>query len=256
MKKDKNEPSLFSQAAQTPARSEGKKTSAFLRRTATEVMRYRIIKKIILISAALISAFLLIIYSFALVYDRTGRLTVSVKEMNEGFNITLAEYPDFRMPTTLLSNDNLVKMTNICGKDLPKDLDTKNGDYHGDNYLGYTFYCKNLRSSACSLAYELNYNNVTNKIDEAIRVRLYVDGEYTDYAKVRSDGGGKEDHFCDKSFANQYTVCYGIANNVPSDGVVRFTIVIWLEGDDDDCQNYIINGSVKFSMEIKSQDVV
>lgn len=218
-------------------------------------MRFRLLKKIILISVAILFAALMIFYAFVLVYDRTGRFTVSVKNPEEYFNITLSESPEFYTTSAILMNDNHVKITNIDGeKDLPKNIDNIDGEHNGENYLAYTFYCKNLRSSHCAMVYEINYNNVTNGIDEAIRVRLYVDGEKTDYAKTRSDGLGKEQSSCDKEFANVGTVCYGVVADVPADGIVKFTVVIWLEGPDKDCNNSIINGSIKFSMDITAQD--
>ena len=255
--------STFDQAAQTPARKGGKQTSAFLRRNAAEVMHYRIAKKIILISVAIVFALLMVLYGFALIYDRTGRFTVMVKNTDKEYNITLSEKPDF--PTyksvltndngdNYLSNDNKVRLDNISGANLPKNIDEIDGDHSGDNYLAFTFYCKSLHSTPCSLEYEVNFNNVTNGLDECIRVRLYVNGEKTDYAKTRSDGGGKETVFCDKSFANVGTVCYGLVNNVPANDKVKFTIVVWIEGNDVDCNDSVINGSIKLSMSITARD--
>lgn len=246
--------SLFDVAASTPARTSGKQTSAFLRRSALEVTHYRVLRKVILISTAILIAVLLLLYAFTLVYDRTGKFTVEVKGLDTSYNITLCENPDFKTYSSLLYNNEIVKMTNICGDDIPKNVDSINGEHNGENYLAYTFYCKNLRSGECSLNYEITFNNVTNGMDESIRVRLYVDGTPTDYAKTRSDGKGKEDHYCDKSFANSATVCYGSTANVAAEGIVRFTIVIWVEGDDVDCNDSIINGSVKFAMNVTAQE--
>ena len=258
MKKDKKEKvNPAEQAAATPPRKEGKKTFSFLRRNAVEVMRFRVLRKIIFISITVISALMLVLYSFALVYDKTGRFTVNVKSPDAAYyNITLSELPDFPVQTSVLHNNQQVKMTNICGNDLPLNLDMENGAHNGENYLAYTFYCKNLRSTPCSLHYELSYNNVTNGMDECIRVRVYVNGEKTDYAKTRSDGTGAETHFCDESFANASTVCYKMIDRIEGEEVVKFTVVVWLEGDDDDTLDNVINGSIKFAMDIKAQEPI
>lgn len=258
MKKKKTdaEPSVFDEAAKKPPRRSGKKTSAFLRRSATEVMYFRILKKIILISVAIISSLLLVVYGFALVYDRTGSFTVNVKGQEIDYNLSLCEDEDFLTRSSMLSSDKIAELTNINGESLPLNIDGINGDHSTDEYLAYTFYCKNMCATDCALNYELTFNNVTNNMDEAVRVRLYVDGEYTDYAKTRSDGGGKEEHMCDKVFANRNTVCYGLVNNVAPDAIVRFTIVVWLDGPDDDCDDTIKNGSIKFAMQISARDVI
>ena len=69
MKKNKKDgdASLFNKAAETPPRKNGKKTAAFLRRNATEVMYFRIFRKIILIAVTTIASFLLVVYGFTLV---------------------------------------------------------------------------------------------------------------------------------------------------------------------------------------------
>lgn len=255
-KKNNTEPSVFDEAAKKPPRRSGKKTSAFLRRSATEVMYFRIFRKIILIAVAIISSLLLVVYGFALVYDRTGSFTVNVKGQEIEYNISLCEDEDFITRSSMLSSEKIAKLTNICGNDLPANIDRINGDHSNERYLAYTFYCKNMCATECALNYELSFNNVTNGMDEAVRVRLYIDGEYTDYAKTRSDGGGKEEHLCDKTFANINVVCYGLVNNVLPDAIVRFTIVVWLEGDDHDCVDSVINGSIKFAMQISARDVV
>lgn len=260
MKKNKNDGdvSLFNKAAETPPRKHGKKTAAFLRRNAVEVMYFRIFKKIILISVTTISSFLLVVYGFTLVYDRTGSFTVNVKSQDITYNITLSEDDTFTDRTSVLTSKNIAKLDNISGKDIDANVDEINGEHSTAKYLAYTFYCKNLCGTDCCLSYELTFNNVTNGMDEAIRVRLYVNGEYLDYAKTKSgkDGTlGMEEDFCDRTFANINTVCYGDVNNVPADGIVKFTIVAWLEGDDYDCKDPIKGGSVKFAMQITAGEV-
>ena len=248
--------SIFTRGANKPARVGGRQTASSLRRNATEVMNYRVLKKVILIVVAIIVAILLIMYALALVYNRTGRFTVSVQKPDATFAITLSESPDFRSSSATLMNDQEVRMTNMCGDNLPKNLDHINGEHNGENYLAYTFYCKNVGATACSMHYELTFNNVTNSVDEVIRVRLYVDGESNDFCKTRADGGGMEDHYCDKTFAGNYLVCYDYVNNVEIEEVVRFTVVIWIEGDDPECNDSRINGTIKFDMTITAKPLV
>ena len=181
----------------------------------------------------------------------TPDFSVSVGEPDATFAITLSEDPKFISHSSRLVNDQQVKVDNICGNSLPADIDGKNGEHNGENYLAYTFYCKNVGSAPASLNYEVTYNNVTNGLDECIRVRLYVDGVYKDYAKARYDNT-KENHYCDESFVNKYTVCYGAVNCVEIDHYVRFTVVVWFEGDDEDC-NDSVYGQIKIDMTIEAK---
>lgn len=235
---------------------QGKKPFSTIRRNAVEVMNYRAIRKISLVLIAICLLILLIGYAFALLYNRTGRFTVGVNDPDNTFFVSLCEKRDFKTMHSRLICENEVEMTNICGDTLPLNIDQIDGEHNGENYLAYTFYCKNVGTDDISMNYELTFNNVTNGLDECVRVRLYVDGKYTDYAKTRSDGYGDETHYCNKTFAGNYTVCYDRVDFVPVGEMVRFTVVAWVEGDDVDCTDNVINGRIKFDMHIEAKAAI
>lgn len=224
-----------------------------LRRRAAEIMNYRLMRKLILIGITIGAAVLMIGYSVTLLYNRTGRFSVAINNPSEMFAITLSERPDFTVRTARLTNDQEVTMTNICGDVLTPAVNEEDGQHNGENFLAYTFYCKNVGKVDTDMQYELTYNNVENHVDEAIRVRIYVDGEFTDYAKTRSDGTGKETHYCDYAFEGKTLVCSRRIHNVHPNDYVKFTVVIWLEGDDEDCNDSVINGMAKFDMVIEAK---
>lgn len=242
--------------------TDGKKRKiSVLRRSASEVMNYRLARKIVLIGVAIGIAILLIAYAFVLLYNRTGRFSVAVDNPDATFSITLSETSDFKMRSSRLTNDQQVRITNICGDSLPKNINNIDGQHNGENYLAYTFYCKNVGAVATAMHYEMTFNNVTNHIDECMRVRIYVTKEneeerFTDYAKTRSDGQGKEGHYCDKSFRGKYLVCREAVEYVVPQEYVKFTVVIWVEGDDPDCTDAVVNGMIKFDMSIEAKPAV
>ena len=95
----------------------------------------------------------------------------------------------------------------------------------------------------------MTIENVTNGVDEAIRVELFVNGEKTVYGKTRSDGSGKESD-CDKEFASSTEVMKDRRGAI----LVRkdkYTVVIWLDGNDPDCVDKIIGGTMKLGMNFK-----
>ena len=246
---------LFIRSPEDKKRSGRKLPFTVLRRSAQEIMNYRVLRKFLLIGIGIATVSLMIGYAFALLYDRTGRFSVSVENMDEVFAITLCETPDFRIKSSCLVNDQQVRINNICGDVLPANIDEIDGEHNGQNYLAYTFYCKNVGTAEASLNYQLTFNNVTNHVDECCRVRVYVNGVPTDYAKTRSDGEGMETHYCDAPFAGNYTVCYGYVNNVAVNQYAKFTVVIWVEGDDEDCNDSVIHGKIKFDMSIEAKPV-
>ena len=46
-----------------------------------------------------------------------------------------------------------------------------------------------------------------------------------------------------------------VTNFQPAD-IDRFTIVVWLEGDDPDCVNAIIGGEIKMHMNIREEHII
>jgi ABC-type sugar transport system ATPase subunit len=78
-------------------------------------------------------------------------------------------------------------------EDLPENVDNIDGSHCGDNYLAFTFYLFNA-SDVDHINYEwqVKMSNIHNGLDEAIRVKLFVNGESTVYAKTASDGSGPE----------------------------------------------------------------
>ena len=245
----------FIRSSQGGARAAKRSPFTALRRSAKEVMSFRIVRKILLIGVAIGSSALMMTYGFMSLYNRTGRFSVAVENMDATFAITLCENSDFNMKSSRLVNDQQVQINNICGAALPANVDEIDGEHNGENYLAYTFYCKNVGTADAKLYYELTFNNVTNHVDECARVRVYVNGVPTDYAKTRSDGQGQETHYCDKSFAGKYMVCYGDVDNVKIDEYAKFTVVIWIEGDDVDCNDSVVNGKIKFDMTIEAKPV-
>lgn len=252
----------------TAERTGRKETRADIRRGAAEVKNYRMMKKIILLTVAIITTLLLVGYAAVLLYNRTGRFTVSIQNPDPTFALSLCEHEDFETRSSVLMDDQQVRITNISGSSLPKNINNEDGEHNGKNYLAYTFYCKNVGTSESSVHYEMTFNNVTNRLDECMRVRIYItslsgmnevhnlnDG-YSDYAKTRSDGLGKEEYFCDKSFYGSYVVCYDYVNNVRVGDIIKYTVVIWVEGDDQDCNDGVINGSVKFDMTLEAKPPV
>lgn len=49
-------------------------------------------------------------------------------------------------------------------------------------------------------------------------------------------------------FASERTICTGLRKNIEDDGMDKFTVVIWLEGEDPDCVDEIIGGELELAM--------
>ena len=219
-----------------------------IRRTAEEVKNYRLWKKFLPIIIGIIALILLIGYVVSVLYMKFGAFTVMVNKFdNLDYALTLSENPEFKSYTSRLNAEISEIITNIDGRTLPDWLDNVDGEHNGDNYIAYTFYCKNAGKNTVTYSYELYIANMTYEIEKAIRIRLYVDGEYTDYAYARTDGVDGPEPGTTAFQGGNTVVRDNIEHFAPGD-ITKYTVVIWLEGNDPECVDKIIGGELKVDM--------
>ena len=229
--------------------SGSEKRISILRRTAKEVRNYNVRMKI---AAALLGMLVLlagIIYAVAALYSNSGSFTVKVDKVQmTKYGLTLSESRNMTYQSSHLNAKIDKEMTNIAKEWLPDNLDQIDGEHNGENYIAYTFYLQNAGEIEMAYEYTVSISNISHGLDEAIRISLYVDGEETTYAKTRSDGKGAEQGTIEFHSANIVA-----KNKIESFGageITKYTVVIWLEGNDPDCVDQLIGGKLKVDMQM------
>ncbi len=221
----------------------------FLRRTAKEVRQYRVTMKILATSLACIVSLVGIIYVCAALYENTGAFTVNLNkaEMTK-YGLSLSETEDMRYKTSHLDASIAENMTNIDGKKtIPENVDNVDGEHNGDDYIAYTFYVQNAGREKVSYEYALEMSNISNGLDDAIRARVYVNGVPTTYGKAPQSDAAKEDDV-DENFYSGTQVMRGRVDDFEVNEKTKFTVVIWIEGNDPECLDFVLGGQVKFEM--------
>lgn len=227
-----------------------KKTPITLRRTAQEVKNYRVARKIIPIGVGVAALVLILGYVLSVMYMKFGAFTVMINKYDQlDYALTLSDSASFNSFTSRLNAEIDEEITNISEDWLPDYLDNIDGVHNGDNYIAYTFYCKNAGKNTVTYTYELYCANMTFDIERAVRVRLYVDGEYTNYAYPRTDGGEGPEPGTTAFASGDTIVKKNVYDFAPGD-VTKFTVVIWLEGNDPECVDKILGGQMKVDMAI------
>ena len=231
--------------------------SSRLQRTAGEVRIYRKLTKLIPIAMGCIAAFVVIVYIIAVLYARYGSFTVAVdKYQNLEYALTLSETKDFANPTSRLNCDINKSITNIDGTTLDElNLGLLDGDDSGENYVCYTFYLKNGGKAIVNFKYAIVIANMTLGIENAVRIRLLTNcnGENgtNDLYAMAAGLDGNNNAIPEPGttpFYDKYTVCSDeIVNFAPGD-VCKYTVVIWLEGNDPECIDPILGGEFKIDM--------
>ena len=135
---------------------------------------------------------------------------------------------------------------------LPEEIkDYEGGSHNGDSYLVYTFYIENTGDEIASYTREVIIDDVIKNVDAAIRVRIYKNGEYLTYAKLSSEGEVEPNTvpFID----DEIIMSEDVTNFKPND-IDKYTIVLWIEGEDPDCTDNILGGEFKVRMNFKPID--
>ena len=213
-----------------------------------EVKRYVVIQRILGLLAIILITVVAVAYAISYFYDKFGSFTVKINKydmVKQG--LALSETPYYERTESRLHGDLVYDLTNISGEDLPENIDMINGSHNGDNYIAYTFYMINSGDDTISYQGEIYIDDVSSHLDEAIRVAVYQNGVKTVYGKTKSDGSGKESD-CDEEFLASTVVMRTERDGLEPRGKDKYTIVIWLEGNDPDCTDDLIGGSLKLGM--------
>ena len=111
--------------------------------------------------------------------------------------------------------------------------------------MAYTFYVKNKSTDTLSYSVTIDIKSVIKDIDEAIRIAMYRNGEKEVFAK-RTPTGDIE--IGTTPFETNTKVMNKLFDGFEPDAVDKYTVVIWLEGDDPECLNNLIGGEIKMVM--------
>jgi hypothetical protein len=221
-----------------------------IKRTAISVSRGAIFLKGAVIATAGLIAITGITYAISIFFEQTGSFTVKLSKydmMQAG--ISLSPTRKFEKPTSRLSAKPLQNVDNISVNDLPKNLYDIDGEHSTKNYIAYTFYLKNAGKSTCTYSMSFDISGVTQGVDEAVRIRVIYNDKQTDYAKIKRDRLAPE-----KGTVPFLSQTVATKNQVEKFGVGeidKYCVVIWLEGDDPDCVDEIIGGTIKMEMNFK-----
>ena len=229
------------------SRYNNEKQSRLLRRTAKEIKSYVVQRKVFLTLLAMLLSLTTLLYIIATLYKQSGSFTVSINKYDMSkYGLSLSESRDMSNKSSHLNANTEKHMTNIAAEWLPENINSIDGEHNGDDYIAYTFYLENAGAVDVSYQYAIYISDITHDLDEAIRVRLYMGDEYVTYAKTRSDGQGAE--LGSKEFHSANVVVQQRVDDFKAGDVQKFTVVVWIEGNDPDCVDWLIGGELKLEM--------
>ncbi len=236
------------QKLNSPVMDERMKTFA-VRGTAKSVRRRNVMLRVLSIALLILVLLLGLFYGLSAFVNKAGNFTVWISE-EDLTKITLSNTPDFEECFTMLEADVIEEMDNITKAWLPDDIDQVDGSHNGENYIAYTFYLKNSGEEEINYTSQIDIHSVVKEADDAIRVMVIKNGEETVYAKAQR--GSTEPEPDTVPFISKTQVLNTTSEGLASGGVDKYTVVIWLEGNDPECVDDIRGGVVKMSMSFKA----
>ncbi len=222
------------------------------------------------------------LFLYSTVTQMRGHFTINMSDglFREGF--VLSETAGFENPTTHLFCTPAESVPCVSISHLPDYLDSIDGQ-HNAAYFAYTFYCRNEGDSTVDYEWQVNLNSESQNLSAACWVMIFEDGEMAFYARRNTETGEEEalpafddnsrgylgqplGQFC-KDPESQYQtikegngysyervipipfvtdtiIAMGDQEDVAPQDVHKYTVVIWLEGDDPDCNDDLIGGHV------------
>ena len=191
-----------------------------------------------------------VLFVVAFMQEKMGNFTINLNRLElYRKGISIADNGDFTQATAKLIADTVKDATNISIEDLPADLDDIEGTHNGKNYMAYTYFVRNAGKEDLGYVAKIKLDSCSKGAENAVRVAVWRNGQRVVYAEPAADGSAEDG--C-TSFETKDIVCTYEEDNFLVGNVDKYTIVIWMEGDDPECVDSIIGGSVQFSMNIDS----
>ena len=214
-------------------------------------------RKVLILKIMLLATLLLLINIYAIlgIMYKNENFTVTLDSEN-GRESGLVIYEDInnKLNRTFLRSEDISYFTDISIDWLPKNInDEGNGSHNGKNYIAYTFYAENQGQDTINYWSRIVIDDVIKNVDEAIRVMVYRNGERVVYAKPNPNTGEAEPKTTPFHSIEDNIVMLDKVEDFKVGTIDKYTVVIWVEGDDPQCTDDLIGGEIKMHMTLTEE---
>ncbi len=185
--------------------------------------------------------------------EDNGAFTVMAGEKKGNKSIAMSETRGFANPQNSFKTTGIANAWNTELSAIPADIDSeiggaKNGvdDEERPIYFAFTLFLKNTGSEDFEFTQLVTLTENNKDAVKAIRIMTFYDGNRVIYA-APDKNGNKETYACDETFTGDVNIISKNATLTVGQKV-RYTIVIWFEGNDPECVNDILGGTVKLDL--------
>lgn len=241
--------------------------------------------------AALLGALailLAVLFQFSAITRARGLFTVNLSDgmFREGF--TLSETSGFEYPSVQLYAKPAADVPCISINQIPLGVDTVDGE-HNAAYFAYSFYIRNEGENTVSYDWSLEIASESKSVGDAMWAMVFENGEMRFYARPNTENGHEEalPAFDDDSrgylilpvrelapdsdqfevvrtvgemsfyrvvpdrYLSDNVIAVGRQDDVGEKEINKYTVVLWLEGDDPDATDELIGGHCGVEMKFR-----
>ena len=245
----KNEQTLDEQVEQTTA---GQKIEEKAKKEKRKRIRRKVFKTLLIV----IIIFLINVYIILSLFYKGENFTVTLdSEYGRESGLVIYEEQANKYERTFLRSKDIEYFTDISVNWLPENIDNEgDGSHNGRNYIAYTFYAENMGQDTINYWTTIKIDDVVRNVDEAIRVMVFKNGNKVIYAKNNKTTGEPEPNTV--AFKNDDTVMLELSENFKVGDIDKYTVVIWVEGDDPECKDDLIGGEIKMHMTLTEEHIL
>ena len=244
----KNEQTLDEQVEQTTA---GQKIEEKAKKEKRKRIRHKVFRTLLVV----IIIFLINVYIILSLFYKGENFTVTLdSEYGRESGLVIYEEQANKYERTFLRSKDIEYFTDISVDWLPENIDNEgDGSHNGKNYIAYTFYAENMGQDTINYWTTIKIDDVVKNVDEAIRVMVFKNGNKVIYAKNNRTTEQPEPNTV--AFKNDDTVMLELSENFKVGDIDKYTVVIWVEGDDPECKDDLIGGEIKMHMTLTEEHI-
>lgn len=186
--------------------------------------------------------------------NHNGNLTIYVDRTSVTKSLSISESSNLSDPVGKIFGPSLDNAWDTTEDYIPSDIYFLDGNNSSKNYIAYTFYIFNSGVEALDYSMKFKIESVSKELDDVVRIRFYVNDELTTYAKKSTITGEAETGTT--AFESDNIITSHTITDFEPNEVTKYTVVLWVEGEDFECTNEKIGGSITLSMAFSVLDVV
>ena len=204
----------------------------------------------------IIVLFLINIYIILSIFYKGENFTVTLdSEYGRESGLVIYEDKNNKYTRTFLRSKDIEFFTDISVNWLPENIDNEgDGSHNGKNYIAYTFYAENMGQDTINYWTTIKIDDVVKNVDEAIRVMVFKNGNKVIYAKNNKETEQPEPNTV--AFKDDDTVMLELSENFKVGDIDKWTVVVWVEGDDPECKDDLIGGEIKMHMTLTEEHIL